>query len=55
LGDVILIIQRAGDLEKLPVAHTCFNILTLPDYPTKDMLKTKLLIAIEYNEGFGLI
>jgi ubiquitin-protein ligase E3 A len=55
LSDVVLTIQRAGDPEKLPVAHTCFNILTLPDYPTKDTLKKKLMIAIEHNEGFGLI
>jgi hypothetical protein len=55
LSDVRLVIQRAGDPDKLPVAHTCFSILTLPDYPSKEALKTKLLIAVENNEGFGLI
>lgn len=38
----------------LPQAHTCFNQLMLPDYPTRDILKEKLSIAIAYSEGFGL-
>jgi ubiquitin-protein ligase E3 A len=55
LSDVRLIIQRSGDTEKLPVAHTCFSIFGLPDYPSKEVLKEKVLIAIENNEGFGII
>merc|ERR1711966_194534 len=31
----------------LPSASTCFFSLTLPDYPTKEMLKQKLLFAVE--------
>lgn len=31
----------------LPSASTCFFSLTLPDYPTKEVLKQKLLFAIE--------
>ena len=42
--------------EALPVAHTCFNTLTLPAYPDRDTLREKLLIAIrEAGEGFGLV
>lgn len=38
----------------LPTAHTCFNQLDLPVYPTKDDLLEKLLMAInEGSEGFG--
>jgi ubiquitin-protein ligase E3 A len=55
LSDVRLTLQRMGDPEKLPVAHTCFNILSLPDYPSKSVLKRNLVIAIENAEGFGLI
>jgi len=31
----------------LPSASTCFFSLTLPDYPEKEVLKQKLLFAIE--------
>jgi hypothetical protein len=55
LTDVRLVIQRSGDPEKLPVAHTCFNVFSLPDYPSKEILARKVLIAIENNEGFGII
>jgi len=39
----------------LPTAQTCFNLLKLPAYTNKQMLKAKLLIAIESNAGFGLL
>jgi len=41
--------------EKLPVAHTCFNILELPPYHCEDLMKGKLLQAIHFTEGFGLV
>lgn len=31
-------IQKEFDIKKLPRAHTCFNQLDLPNYPTKEML-----------------
>lgn len=34
------------DEEKLPVAHTCFNTLDLPEYSTKEKLEMKLRQAI---------
>ena len=55
LKDVQLVIQRTGDPTKLPVSHTCFNIFGLPDYPSQEIMRQKLMIAIENNEGFGLI
>eukprot|EP00198_Chlamydomonas_reinhardtii_P006699 XP_001696035.1 predicted protein [Chlamydomonas reinhardtii] len=55
LGALVLTIQRSGpDSERLPSAHTCFNVLMLPDYSTRSKLKTKLLTAIENAQGFGL-
>lgn len=40
---------------KLPVAHTCFNVLDLPPYRTKAEMKQKLLQAIHFTSGFGII
>lgn len=48
-------IQKTFDSTKLPVAHTCMNIFSLPNYSTKEDMKQKVLIAIENTEGFGLI
>ncbi|CAG8475728.1 4970_t:CDS:10 [Paraglomus occultum] len=38
----------------LPTARTCFGILLLPDYKTKDKLRNKLLVALENRRGFGI-
>ena len=40
---------------RLPTAHTCFNVLMLSEYPTKEKLKERLLTAIQNAEGFGLM
>ncbi|KAI3703086.1 hypothetical protein L6452_28841 [Arctium lappa] len=43
-----------GAPERLPSAHTCFNQLDLPEYPSKEQLQERLLLAIhEASEGFG--
>ncbi|XP_077234089.1 E3 ubiquitin-protein ligase UPL2-like isoform X2 [Tasmannia lanceolata] len=43
-----------GSPDHLPSAHTCFNQLDLPEYPSKQQLQERLLLAIhEANEGFG--
>ncbi|XP_073276047.1 E3 ubiquitin-protein ligase UPL2-like [Primulina huaijiensis] len=43
-----------GTPDHLPSAHTCFNQLDLPEYPSKRRLEDRLLLAIhEANEGFG--
>nr|CAB3267459.1 ubiquitin-protein ligase E3B [Phallusia mammillata] len=39
---------------RLPTASTCFNLLKLPNYPSKDVLKEKLKQAIANNTGFEL-
>lgn len=52
---VLLIIQPMNvGSDFLPVAHTCFNILDLPPYKSKEILQAKLLHAIENAQGFGL-
>jgi ubiquitin-protein ligase E3 A len=55
LGSLPFTIQKHGpDSERLPSASTCFNILLLPNYSTKEKLQQKLLQGIEASEGFGL-
>ncbi len=49
-------IQRShNDDIHLPVSHTCFNILDLPAYSSKEILRRKLLEAIEHNQAFNLV
>lgn len=49
-------IQSSGpDSDRLPTAHTCFNVLLLPAYETIEKLKERLTKAIENAKGFGMI
>ena len=53
-----MMIQRmdgGSNCERLPVAHTCFNVLDLPPYPSQDLMKQKLLQAIHFTSGFGIV
>ncbi|XP_020278361.1 probable E3 ubiquitin-protein ligase HERC4 isoform X2 [Pseudomyrmex gracilis] len=50
-----IIIQPMTDERFLPAAHTCFNLLDLPRYQTKERLRYKLLQAIQHNQGFSLV
>jgi len=53
---VKIIIQRtSGGDSYLPVAQTCFNLLHLPVYNTKEKLRYKLLQAIQQPQGFALV
>lgn len=47
-------IERWGTSEALPRAHTCFNRLDLPSYTSCEILFTKLLLAIEETNTFGI-
>uniref|UniRef100_A0A8C8IYV1 HECT-type E3 ubiquitin transferase n=1 Tax=Oncorhynchus tshawytscha TaxID=74940 RepID=A0A8C8IYV1_ONCTS len=47
-------IEKWGKVTSLPRAHTCFNRLDLPPYPSYTMLYEKLLIAVEETSTFGL-
>ena len=54
-GDMTIKITRLRDKNHhLPIAHTCFNQIGLPDYKDKERLKRKLTIAISNAQGFGL-
>ncbi|XP_064390613.1 uncharacterized protein LOC135338422 isoform X2 [Halichondria panicea] len=45
-------IKRYGQPDSLPRAHTCFNRLDLPPYPSYHKLKEMLRLAVENTEGF---
>nr|UUF95670.1 ubiquitin E3 ligase [Laodelphax striatellus] len=56
LSKLKLIIAKNGpDSDRLPTAHTCFNVLLLPEYDSKDKLYDRLLKAINYSKGFGML
>ncbi|XP_037043609.1 probable E3 ubiquitin-protein ligase HERC4 isoform X1 [Bradysia coprophila] len=50
-----IVFQPTNDEKFLPVAHTCFNLLDLPRYGTKERLKYKLCQAIQQTQGFSLV
>ncbi|CAO3619946.1 unnamed protein product [Mucor fragilis] len=48
-------LRNAGvDQERLPTSSTCVNLLKLPNYPTYQILREKLLYAITADAGFDL-
>ncbi|KAK7870299.1 hypothetical protein R5R35_011808 [Gryllus longicercus] len=56
LSKLKLIIARNGpDSDRLPTAHTCFNVLLLPEYENKEKLSDRLMKAINYSKGFGML
>ncbi|XP_060067134.1 probable E3 ubiquitin-protein ligase HERC4 isoform X1 [Ylistrum balloti] len=56
MKSIKMVIQpMLGAENHLPVAHTCFNVLDLPTYNSKEVMLHKLQQAIEQTEGFGLV
>ncbi|CAG0920580.1 unnamed protein product [Notodromas monacha] len=56
MKSVKLLFQPTGGGERyFPVAHTCFNLLDLPRYKSAQVLREKLLLAIQQTEGFTLV
>ena len=55
LGKLQFVLQKAGpDSMDLPTAHTCFNLLAMPEYTSRAKLRDRLTIAIHNATGFGL-
>lgn len=50
------LLARLGgpDVEKLPTASTCFNMLKLPNYRRFNTMRKKLLYAVHSQAGFDL-
>ncbi|KAM4049423.1 putative E3 ubiquitin-protein ligase HERC3 [Anomaloglossus baeobatrachus] len=56
MSSLHIIIQSVSSGEDyLPVAHTCYNLLDLPKYSSKETLRKRLTQAIDHYEGFSLI
>lgn len=47
-------ITNSGSSHRLPTASTCVNLLKLPDYQNKKLMREKLLYSISSNSGFDL-
>uniref|UniRef100_A0AAY5EN53 Ubiquitin-protein ligase E3C n=1 Tax=Electrophorus electricus TaxID=8005 RepID=A0AAY5EN53_ELEEL len=43
-----------SDLDRLPTASTCMNLLKLPEFCEQHLMRSKLLYAIESSSGFEL-
>ncbi|GMM37615.1 putative E3 ubiquitin-protein ligase [Saccharomycopsis crataegensis] len=48
------ITKLGSDTGRLPVAHTCFNELCIYEYSSKDNFFSKLSMAMNESEGFGI-
>eukprot|EP00092_Neocalanus_flemingeri_P033596 GFUD01036523.1.p1 GENE.GFUD01036523.1~~GFUD01036523.1.p1 ORF type:complete len:884 (-),score=250.21 GFUD01036523.1:199-2850(-) len=56
LAKLKLIIAKNGpDSDRLPSAHTCFNVLLLPEYSSKEKMNSLLMKAIKECKGFGML
>uniref|UniRef100_A0AAQ4PF37 HECT and RLD domain containing E3 ubiquitin protein ligase 3 n=1 Tax=Gasterosteus aculeatus aculeatus TaxID=481459 RepID=A0AAQ4PF37_GASAC len=51
----IVIQSTTAEEHYLPVAHTCYNLLDMPRYQTKEILRRRLTRAVEQYEGFSLV
>ncbi|XP_022625807.1 probable E3 ubiquitin-protein ligase HERC3 isoform X2 [Seriola dumerili] len=51
----IIIQSTTAEEHYLPVAHTCYNLLDMPRYQTKEILRRRLTQAVEQYEGFSLV
>jgi ubiquitin-protein ligase E3 C len=46
--------QTSGETDRLPTASTCMNLLKLPPFTSEELLREKLLYAIQSGSGFEL-
>ncbi|KAL8659885.1 MAG: hypothetical protein Q9226_000179 [Calogaya cf. arnoldii] len=51
---IIKISYLGEDTRRFPLARTCFNMLGLYRYRTKETLRSKIWTAVTESEGFGL-
>ncbi|KAL8710334.1 MAG: hypothetical protein Q9220_005104 [cf. Caloplaca sp. 1 TL-2023] len=57
MGATSLIIKvncLGDDVQRYPMARTCFNMIGLYRYPTREILQSRLWRAVAESEGFGL-
>jgi len=46
--------EQGREVERFPIARTCFNTLSLYPYSAREKLEAKLWTAVTESEGFGL-
>ncbi|CAO3592000.1 unnamed protein product [Absidia cylindrospora] len=46
-------IEKSGEVNQLPKAHTCFNRIDMPPYRSYQSLVSKLALSVEETVGFG--
>ncbi|KAI5296342.1 putative E3 ubiquitin-protein ligase [Ascosphaera acerosa] len=51
---VIKVALLGDDARRYPVAHTCYNMIGLFRYPSRELLQEKLWRAVVDSQGFGL-
>lgn len=55
VGELSFVLSDGGSAgDRLPEAHTCFNMLVLYRYPNRQVMEDKLMNAIQNAEGFDL-
>ena len=54
-SSITIVVQYNRASEALPIAHTCFYKLDLPDYPDQDMFVSKLMKAIQECATFDRV
>lgn len=47
-------VHRVPDATRLPTSSTCVNLFKLPEYASKEELRSKLREAVKGAKGFGL-
>ena len=55
LANLNVIVQRGADLDRFPCAHTCFNMINVPDYKDMEVLRARLAYAVRETAGFTLV
>jgi ubiquitin-protein ligase E3 C len=54
IQQIRLLPEELSKNSRLPTSQTCMNLLKLPNYQSKQLLKEKLLAAVEAGAGFEL-
>ena len=54
LRSLFNVASGSGSQDRLPTSSTCFNLLKLPHYSSKRILREKLLFSVTSNAGFEL-
>ncbi len=55
LKSLNFVVQKHANSNHFPTAHTCFNVLLLPEYESIEKLEKNIEFILKNNQGFGLI